>query len=339
MRSCLAILFFALACVGSACVPLSAWAQAGQEMPEEFDTGDDYFPVHVYLRMAEAGAPAVTLFPGEGLSGVLFRDRPDGGPSWVDLLVERNFAALAVDWAGTGKVTELFNQDYLRALKAQVQGAYLMGRGSLPRLGIAHAEGAALLIKARSFGDYTSRTAVLIDPIGPQYSQPLERMSFDEALEARDGFDDALWQRWGFGKQVGNLDPGLDIDLDTAMRVFEGYNRHAIQIRPALLQPMISPIRVRGTARLQDWYVLIVRTRAADETQIRRETALTEWLDNAGANVELLDLNTEPAFSGTTGLPWIGTTAESLLDRLIEWYERAVILAPESRTTKGQTGS
>ena len=339
MRTCLAIVFFVLTCFGPASVPLNAWAQAGQEMPEEFDTGDEYFPVHVYLRMAEAGAPAVTLFPGEGIGGVLFRDRPDGGPGWIDLLVERNFSALAVDWVGTGKASKLFNQDYIRALKAQVQDAYLVGRGALPRLAIAQGEAAALLIKTRSFGDYTSRTAVLIDPIGPQYSQPLERISFDEALKARDGFDDELWKRWGFGPRVGELHRDLDIDLDTAMRVFEGYNRQAIQMRPALLQPMISPIRVRGTAQLKDWYVLIVRTPAADKKQIRRETALTQWLDDAGAHVELLDLNTEPGFSGATGLPWIGTTAEPLLDRLLDWYWRAVILAPESRSLPTQSGS
>ena len=339
MRGCLSILFLALACVAPACLPLSARAQVGQEIPEEFDTGDDYFPVHVYLRMTEPGAPAVTLFPGEGISGILFRDRPDGGPSWFDLLVERNYSPLAVDWAGTGKVTELFNQDYLRALKAQVQDAYLVGRGALPRLGIAHAEGAALLIKARSFADFTSRTAVLIDPIGPQYSQPLERISFDEALEARSVFDATLWRRWGFGPQVGEVYPELDIDLDTATRVFDGYFRHAIQIRPALLQPMISPIRVRGPGLIEDWYVLIVRTPAADKNQIRREQALTEWLNAAGAIVELLDLSTDPAFSGTTGLPWIGTTAEPLLDRLLEWHERVVILAPESRSLANQPGS
>jgi len=199
-----------------------------------------------------------------------------------------------------------------------------------------HAEGAALLIKARSFGDYTSRTAVLIDPIGPQYSQPLEQISFEEALAAHEGFDEALWQRLGFGPRVGELREGLDIDADTAMRVFDGYDRQAVQIRPALLQPMISPIRVRGPGQIQGWYVLIVRTPAADDAQIRRELALTEWLSAAGANVELLDLNTEPAFAGTTGLPWIGSTAEALLDRMIEWYTRAVILAPESRN---QTGS
>jgi hypothetical protein len=328
-----------VACVGSACVPPGAWAQTGNPIPEEFDTGDDYFPVHVYLRMAEPGAPAVTLFPGEGISGVLFRDRPDDGPSWFDLLVERGFSALSVDWAGTGKVTELFNEDYLRALKAQVQDAYMVGRGSLPRLGIAHAEGAALLIKSRSFADFTSRTAVLIDPIGPQHSQPLERVSLDEALEARNGFDETLWRRWGFGPRVGELNPGLDIDLETAMRVFESYSRHAIQIRPALLQPMISPIRVRGAGQIQDWYVLIVRTPAADAAQIRREQALTEWLGAAGAIVELLDLNADPAFSTATGLPWIGSSAGSLLDRMLEWYERVVILAPESRTLADQPRS
>jgi len=121
--------------------------------------------------------------------------------------------------------------------------------------------------------------------------------------------------------------------------VFEGYARDAIQIRPALLQPMISPIRVRGAGQIQDWYVLIVRTPAADAAQIRREQALTEWLSAAGAIVELLDLNADPAFSATTGLPWIGSSAGSLLDRLLEWYGRVVILAPESRTLADQPGS
>ena len=292
IRTCLAVVFLTLCCVGPVCVPQNAWAQAGQEMPEEFDTGNDYFPLHVYLRMAEAGAPSVLMFPGEGISGILFRDRPDGGPSWIDLLHERNFSALAIDWIGTGKAPELFNQDYIRALEAHVEGAHTMARGALPRLAVAHAEGAALLIKARSFGDYTSRTAVLIDPIGPQYSQPLEQISFEEALAAHEGFDEALWQRLGFGPRVGELREGLDIDADTAMRVFDGYNRQAVQIRPALLQPMISPIRVRGPGQIQGWYVLIVRTPAADDAQIRRELALTEWLSVAGANVELLDLNT-----------------------------------------------
>ena len=154
-------------------------------------------------------------------------------------------------------------------------------------------------------------------------------MTFEEALEARESFDDELWRRYGFGPRVGKLYEGLDVDLATATAVYEGYDRDCFQIRPALLQPMISPVRVRGTARLEGWYVLMVRTPAADDAQVAREEALTAWLREAGVIVETLDLAADPAFAGVTGLPWIGAKAPAVLERFVDWYRRVVLLAPE----------
>lgn len=308
-----------------------ARAQTPDQAPSEFDTGVENFPIHVYLNIVGSGGPLANLFCGQGLSGGLFRDRPDGGPGWFQTLESEGIGALAFDWPGTGKAPAPINRDLIRALNAHVSAAFDLGRGSLPLLCFAHAEGAALLIKNRSFGDYTSRTAVLIDPIGPQYSQPLEPITFDEALARKATFEDDLWRQYGFGPRVGELYDGLDVDLETATAVFESYQRDCFPIRPALLQPLISPIRVEGTSHIAGWYVLMVRTPAADPQQIEREEALTAWLREAGATVESLDLSADPAFAGVTGLPWIGEQAPAVMERFIEWYRRVILLAPESR--------
>jgi hypothetical protein len=271
------------------------------------------------------------MFPGEGISGATFRHRPDGGPGWIDLLLAEGYNALSLDWPGTGAATSYINRDLIRALNAHVEGAFYTARGSMPVLSIAHAEGAALLIKTRSFGDYLSRTSVLIDPIGPQYAQPLEPMSFEQALARQETLEDDLWRHWGFGPRVGELRDGLDIDLETAMKVLESYQRDAFPIRPALLQPMISPIRVQDTARLDGWRVLIIRTPAADQAQIERELALSDWLRAANVHVELMDLSEDPDLAGTTGLPWIGANALPILERIMDWHRRELLLVPPVR--------
>lgn len=312
-------------------VCMLAPATGAQQMPEQFSSGNEYFPLEIYLRFLQQGDPTVTVFPGEGISGISFRDRPDGGPGWLDLFNGDGHIALSVDWPGTGNAQGYINRDLIRALEAHVEGAYFTGRGAIPVLSIAHAEGAALLVKIRSYGDYLSRTAVLIDPIGPQHAQPLEPMTFEQALARQETFDDDLWRRWGFGPKAGELDEGLDIDLDVAMAMFESYQRDAFPIRPALLQPMISPIRVRGTAKLADWRVLILRTPAADKAQVKRELALAEWLRAANAHVELYDLSADPELSNTTGLPWIGANANRIQELIMDWHRDALAKSPPLR--------
>ena len=113
--------------------------------------------------------------------------------------------------------------------------------------------------------------------------------------------------------------------------VFGNYQRDAFPIRPALLQPMISPIRVRGTGRLEGWRVLIMRTPAADKVQVRREEAFAAWLIDAGVHVEHIDLGADPALAGTTGLPWIGSNAQGVLQIILDWYREAILLVPELR--------
>ena len=311
---------------------------AAQEstMPAEVDSGDEYFPFHGYLRFLGTDRPMVNLFPGEGISGLSFRERPDGGQDWMQTLELLSYNSIALDWPGTGRATTVLNQDYIRALRAHLTASYDTGRGTGAKLSIAHAEAAALLIKARSYEHWVSSTAVLIDPIGPQYSQPLEPVSFEQALERRERFDQRLWQSWGFGPRPGVLNEGLDLDLPTAMQIFEDYDRQAFQIRPALLQPIISPLRVRGPARLAGWRVLMVRTSGADEAQVKRETALTAWLQDAGVHVDHLDLGSDPAFASTTGLPWVGESSTAVIERFVEWFEEAILLVPEPELPTAQ---
>ena len=308
-----------------------ASAAVAQDMPEQFSSGNDYFPIEIYMGFLGQGERAALIFPGEGISGATFRHRPDGGPGWIDLLNGEGYNALSLDWPGTGAANNPINRDLIRALNAHVEGAFFSARGSMPVLSIAHAEGAALLIQTRSFGDYLSRTSVLIDPVGPQYAQPLEPMTFEQALAARETFEDDLWRRWGFGPRAGELRDGLDIDLAAAMEVFEGYQRDAFPIRPALLQPMISPIRVQSTDMLDGWRVLILRTPAADEAQVAREQALTEWLRAANVHVELMDLSADPELANTTGLPWIGANALPFLELIMDWHRRELLLVPPIR--------
>lgn len=324
-----------LFCLLLAC--LAAPRADAQGLPEEFTTGNDYFPVKVYLRFVPESTTSVTIFPGEGLSGISFRDRPDGGPGWLELFAEQGFGAMSIDWPGTGGAMPVINRDLLRSLDAHVEGAYFVSRGAMPVLSIAHAEGAALLIKTRSFGDYLSRTAVLIDPIGPQHSQPLEPVSFEQALARQETFGDDLWRRWGFGPRAGELRDGIDVDAATAAAVFASYQPDCFPIRPALLQPMISPIRVRGPRKLDGWRVLVMRTPAADEAQIERERALTAWLRAANVHVDLMDLSADPEFANTTGLPWIGSNATRIHELILDWHREAILLAPEVRDLAAET--
>lgn len=326
-----------IALLGISLFAMDATAQG--ELPSQFSSGNDYFQVEIYLEFLGQGVPTATIYPGEGLTGSQFRDRPDGGTGWLELINEAGMSSISVDWPGTGNAMGYFNRDLMRALDATVEGAYLTGRGSLAQLNIAHAEGAALLTKTRSFGDYLSRTAVLIDPIGPQHAQPLEPVSFEQALARQETFEDDLWRRLGFGPRAGVLGEGLDIDLQTANAVFGDYQRDAFPIRPALLQPLISPIRVRGTGRLEGWRVLIMRTPAADDSQINREEAFAAWLLDAGVHVEHIDLSADPALAGTTGLPWIGSNAPAVLEIILDWYREAIRLVPELRDLDSPGGS
>lgn len=305
-------------------------ASAQQEgMPSEFDSGDEYFPIHGYLRFLGQTNPLANLFPGQGISGLSFRERPDGGEDWMTTLEQLGFSSVAIDWPGTGRAGTPINEDYIRALKGHLTGCYDTGRGTGAKLSIAHAEAAAILIKARSFDPWVSRTAILIDPVGPQYSQPLEPMTLDQALAAREDFEDRLWRSWGFGPRAGELAPGLDIDPATAESFFAAYDRDAFQIRAALLQPILSDLRVRGPARLAGWRVLIVRTRGADAAQVRREEALTAWLRAADVHVDHLDLGAGADFATTTGLPWIGESAPQVIERFTLWFHEAIVHVPE----------
>ncbi len=312
-----------------ACAALIASPAAAQtELPSQFSSGNEYFPLEIYLSHLGKGVPSVTLYPGEGITGEWFRTRPDGSAGWIELLNQAQMSALAIDWPGTGNASTFINRDLIRALDAHVEGAYFTNRGSLPKLTVAHAEGAAILVKIRSYGDYLSPLAVFIDPIGPQHSQPLEPLTFEEALARQETLEDDLWRQWGFGPRAGVLHEGLDVDLESANRVHADYQRDAFPIRPALLQPMLSPIRVRGPGRLEHWRVLVLRTSAVDDAQVRREQAFSTWLEDAGVHVDLLDLGEDPELSDTTGLPWIGSNAPLVLERILDWYSKNLPLVP-----------
>jgi hypothetical protein len=91
---------------------------------------------------------------------------------------------------------------------------------------------------------------------------------------------------------------------------------------------MLSPIRVRGPGRLEHWRVLVLRTSAANDAQVRREQAFSVWLEDAGVHVDLLDLGQDSELSGTTGLPWIGSNAPLVLERILDWYHDNLPLVP-----------
>ena len=293
---------------------------ANAQVPSEFDAGDIYFRTHVYFEMSSTTSPGVDLIPGEGLSGKTFRERPSGEPGWGRMLKDQGWNVFQLDHVGCGNTLPPPNDDPLMIIDKGLYGVYQLGIASQPRLAVAHGFATALVIKAKSWDERASASAVLIDPWGPQFVNPMLDLDAADLVENEAERADRVWREFGFGKRYGELRKGLDLTMEEAKTLVDGYEHDQPPYWAGLLTGLDSGFDLREPIKLLDWPVLLVRTPAADATQIEREKAVRSWLEEVGCKVDFVDLSKE-GFGDVSALPWAGARSGEVLDFIMTWWE------------------
>ncbi len=320
------VLPFLLLLLAMAFDPASVAAQRHLAEPadvdiSEFDSGDIAFRTHTYFQMARPLALPFVFFPGDGLSGIYFRDKPDGSPGWTRRIEERGYNALAMDHVGCGRSIPPPDDDILKLFEKGLYGVYQMGMATRPEMAVAHEMAAGLLLKARSLDAAVGRSLVLIDPIGPQYAQPIPEIEPEDLLPRRADPRAWYWKHWGLGPRVGRLRAGIDLDAAAADSLMQALEPRQPAYWAGLLTRMDSGLEVREPYLLEGVPVLVVRTPAADRAQIAREEAVVQWMIERKMRVDRLDLSRDPALKNVSGLPWMGDLSDRVLDRFLEWLE------------------
>lgn len=303
-------------------------AQQRIEDMKEFNAGHLAYRTHVYLEFSSRSSSQVVLFPDDGFSGKTFRDKPDGTPSWGRMLQARDFNAYMFDHVGCGSSIPPPDENIVPMTEKTAFGVFQMMVATKAQMVIAHGMSAGFAIKGCTQREDAGHSLVLIDPIGPQGWQDFTDLTPADLFERRQNLDDALWQEWGFGKRAGRLRSGIDVDAATADSLLAGYERDQPHYAMTLLTGIDTDTQVNETLHLEDVPVLVVRTTAADATQIAREEQVARRLVEAGCRVERLDLGAVEGLEDTTGLPWVGAKAEAVLEELLAWYERQDVEPP-----------
>jgi hypothetical protein len=286
----------------------------------EFNSGDIDFRTYSYLQLAKPLALPFVFFPGDGVRAVYFRDKPDGSPGWTRRVEERGFNALAMEHVGSAVAITPPDDDILKLMEKGLYGVYQVGMATRPEFAVGHEMAAGLLLKARSQDEGVGRALILIDPIGPQRSQPMTTLTPRDLYEQRQDLPDHLWRKWGFGPREGKLRRGLDLSMAAAESLLSTYDGGQPAYWAGLLTEMQSGLEVREPIKLFDLPVLVVRTPAADKEQIAREEAVVAWMVERGMRVDRLDLTKDPILKNVSGLPWMGDLSDEVLERFFEWH-------------------
>ena len=305
-------------------------AAQGLQNVDRIPAGDMKWRTLAHLEYSAPSLKNVVMFPGFGLSGESFRARPDGGPSWGKMMRERGFNAFMMDNVGCGDAQEPPNRNIETLFEMGLFGAYQMPFAAKAPLVVAHGQAAGLLVRARSFEPDVPRSLVLIDPIGPQYSQPMTDLTPRQLLERRDD-PDHVWRTWGFGPEYGVLREGLDLTVADAESLVAAYESDQPPYWVGLLTPMESNFEVRETMHLEGVPVLVVRTPAADREQIEREEHVVRWMREHGMKVDRLDLTADPDLRHVSGLPWVGDLAGAVLDEILAWFDSTGMMPTTGR--------
>lgn len=297
----------------------------------EFQAGDLYFRTHIYFEFSSETALQAVLAPGDGLSGSSFRWRPDGQPSWGKMLHERGYNVYMLDNVGVGKALPPPSDDFAILADQGRNGLQLAGAAADPDLLIAHGEAAGFALKARSMEPRVGRAFVLIDPIGPQGSQPMVSITPAQEYARWTDRKNHIWRRWGFGSKYGTLRRGIDVTEEIARGVVDAYDDDQPAYWVALLTPMDVPLQVREGYLLENLPVLVIRTHGADREQIERENAVVAWMQGFGMRVDRLDLTRDPELKNTSGLPWIGDLSSAVFERIMQWRDSVRADPPTGR--------
>ncbi len=287
----------------------------------EIDGGDLQYRTHVYLAFHQVGVEQIVLLPPEGFSGAVFRTRVNGEPGWGEMLKERNYNAFMFDHVGCGSTIAPPNRDIVTLTDKTAWGTMQIMVATEAQLVIAQGFSAGFALLGKSNHEKGGFAFVLIDPIGPQGAQDDLKVSPAEWFARRDPLDDALWKEWGWGKRAHHLRKGTDLEPQWADSLLNLYEADQPDYGTVLLTGIDAAARVRDTRFLQGVPVLVVRTNAADQDQIRREDQVVAWLESAGCHVDRLKLRDVPGAEHTTALPWAGAEAEVVLDRFLSWYQ------------------
>lgn len=305
---------------------LTATTAAGQAQKnilydlDELPAGDLRYRTLIYLDYANENSPTVMLEAGFGLDAESLRRRIGGKPGWGKMLEERGYNAWMLNNVGVGRAQHPPDEDLDSLMKWGMYGHYQVGLANLAALSILHGQAAGMGLRAASYSRKFTDAMILIDPIGPQGSQPM--MPFDPERLLAERFDeDHIWREWAFGPERGATRDGLDLSVAEAESLYASYDRTNPPQWAGLLTHYDGPFEVEEPMNLEGVPVLVVRTPAADDEQIEREKALVRWMNERGMVVETWDLSEDAELKNVSGLPWAGELSSRVLDQMMSWYE------------------
>jgi len=287
---------------------------------DELPGGDLSYRTLFYIEFDSEVAPTIIMEAGFGLTAETLRRRIGGAPGWGKLLKERGYNAWMLNNVGVGRSETPRDRDLDQLFKFGSFGNFQVGYANDGSLAILHGQAAGLGLRSASYGERYSDMFVLIDPIGPQGSQPF--LPYEPAKRRAQREDpNHIWQKWGFGPERGTIREGLDLSAAAAESLAAAYDPTQPPQWAGMLTHVDSPFEVREPLYLEGRDVLVIRTPAADDTQIEREKSLVKWMRERGMNVETMDLSDDPETEGVSALPWAGEKAPYVLERILSWYE------------------
>jgi len=299
----------------------------GETQLMRFGCGDMRYRCAMQVGLVAETDLSVSFVPDEGWTGDIYLARHDYAEGWLYRANSKGYNAFTYTPVGMGLADVPPTDDFELWSIFNVEGVSQFGSSSDPELLIAHGIGAAFTLAARSKNPAVAKTLVLIDPIAPPDMLEREPMSFEEARARGEGLRDRLWLKWGIGTKPGQANEDSDIGVEGFERLMDRYEADAPPYWASIYTSFDGGVYMEDPTLFAGLPVLIVGTPHRDRAQRAEEKAIADWLREAGAAVETLELS-DLGLPGVGGLPMAGDHADLIFDHLFEW----------SLSARGMTG-
>ena len=168
--------------------------------------------------------------------------------------------------------------------------------------------------------DDGSREAVLIDPVGPQGSQPMTELTAADLIEQRDRLDQRLWTEWGIGPELGDAYPNSDLGREGFDILRAAYQEDRPRYWAAAYTGLRSWLRVDNPIQLTNFPVIVIKSPQLSEEASARVDNVVSWLQERNAAVEVREL-ADLGLDGLSNLPMAGRHSSQVAEAIYEWVQ------------------
>jgi pimeloyl-ACP methyl ester carboxylesterase len=284
----------------------------------EFDAGENY-RTHVRGLFDDPEDGRRVLFLGpEAVDCNVFLRTAFNEEGWAYAFADRGWSAFTQDLPGSNASPPPSNPDIVALTEASIESVFRTASAVYPRVVIAQGLGAAFAMKLRSTTPTAIPAAILIDPWGVKGVNPPLDLDADEVAAYWADLEDHLWVEWGLGPEPGKSFEDQDLGEEGFLRLLEYLDRDAPSYWATVDTGLQTWMQILNPVNIAQWPVLVVRGAHSTPDMDARREAVTTWLEEHGAHVEVMDLGEEgPA--DLSNMPMAGRNANAVAELFFEW--------------------